>query len=704
MKCFSIGIIILFGCIFVVSAQDENWIPDPALEESIREEIGLPVDLPLKKEDLQGMTDLRAPNKGITNLTGLEFATDIRVLDIGQNAITDLSPLSNLTQLREIHLWHFPARPTNLDLSPLANLVNLEVLTLEGNGIRDIRSLANLKKMQVLLLNVNYIEDISTLSALTNLWWLGLQNNKITDVTPLANLTKLQELEIGTNRIEDISPLAGLANLRRLTFAENPIRDFSPLRHLNLTEPWVCEMPGSATTERIRNRTFPSIAFPAGNLFDKKTLERLSGEPYHEAAKKYDLNHYGTLFGMVWHLTVEIPYSGLSTRLSGDFKHVTSEYQDLTQRNPNMLILPTISLHAHTRLDAFPPDSDFWLRNADGEIIKNDYVSWDEWTIDILNPEVQQLLIDRIVGLAECGLFDGVMFDAFAPYHQYFYRKHFNIGEEAVTAAYITILKGVRARVRDDFLILVNRNRLKSPHYAEWINGSYMETDLDSPEDFTHEGFIEIEEALLWNEAHLREPRINVLQAGSIAPPFDSPDNLRWVRFFTTLVLTHSNGYCVFGTPLETDGDIQTDGHGYIQRVHIWYDFWNASLGRPIGAKGEIYEGREGLFIREFTNGWAVYNRSGKSQEVQLPEAVSGWSSGVKDKRWHILPDLDGEIYLKSESGVETAPTADVNTDGVVNILDLVAVATAFGQTTPDVNGDGIVNVLDLVVVANAFE
>ena len=48
----------------------------------------------------------------------------------------------------------------------------------------------------------------------------------------------------------------------------------------------------------------------------------------------------------------------------------------------------------------------------------------------------------------------------------------------------------------------------------------------------------------------------------------------------------------------------------------------------------------------------------------------------------------------------------DVNKDGVVNIQDLVAVATAFEQTgrlDADVNRDGVVNVLDLVRVSNSF-
>ena len=48
----------------------------------------------------------------------------------------------------------------------------------------------------------------------------------------------------------------------------------------------------------------------------------------------------------------------------------------------------------------------------------------------------------------------------------------------------------------------------------------------------------------------------------------------------------------------------------------------------------------------------------------------------------------------------EPADIHDVNGDGVINILDLVAVANGFGETEPDINGDGIVNILDLVIIA----
>ena len=60
-----------------------------------------------------------------------------------------------------------------------------------------------------------------------------------------------------------------------------------------------------------------------------------------------------------------------------------------------------------------------------------------------------------------------------------------------------------------------------------------------------------------------------------------------------------------------------------------------------------------GLFIREFTNGWAVYNRSGKEQKIRLSGQASGVASGITGVQ-HTLSDLDAEIYLKEVSSVNT--------------------------------------------------
>ena len=66
------------------------------------------------------------------------------------------------------------------------------------------------------------------------------------------------------------------------------------------------------------------------------------------------------------------------------------------------------------------------------------------------------------------------------------------------------------------------------------------------------------------------------------------------------------------------------------------------------------------------------------------------------------MPNLDGEMYLR----VKPKNPADVNEDGVVNILDLTIIAAGdlgTDRLEGDVNGDGVVNILDLVFVADQF-
>lgn len=82
----------------------EPWMPDPALRAAIRGELGLLPDVPLTIEKILQLRVLHAPEKGIQNISGLEFATNLRELDLNRNPITDLRPLANLTKLDSLYL------------------------------------------------------------------------------------------------------------------------------------------------------------------------------------------------------------------------------------------------------------------------------------------------------------------------------------------------------------------------------------------------------------------------------------------------------------------------------------------------------------------------------------------------------------------------------------------------------------------------
>ncbi|MXV75225.1 hypothetical protein F4Z99_13255, partial [Candidatus Poribacteria bacterium] len=526
------------------------------------------------------------------------------------------------------------------------------------------------------------ISNIMSLRALIRLRSLNLRFNTIEDITPLKNLTELTELRLNDNRIVDVSPLASLTKLEKLWLQNNKITDHSPLNALSLTifeYDENCVLPSLPIHERIGNRRFPSIFAawggigwsPVLNLPEKSDLEQMA---------LHDLYFCCLIFGQEFRDTPE------GKRVIGKMTQAIELRDAYLTLNPNMLFIAGLEMR-EAYPTSHPEDSSYWLRDENGERI----VAWTDGALflDFTKPIVVDKIVEEAIAVSECGLYDGIFFDWWTENGPVLANNETGwaegfVGVEAEQRARNIILTRIREAVPEDFLILANTNRRKIPRTGWAINGTFMETGRDYDSGYTHDGLAEIESTLLWAEENLREPRVNCLEGWGIPTESpDSPRNLRWMRVFTTMSLTHSDGYVLYN-----------DG---IQHQHFWYDFWDADLGQPIGEKAQLYENRDGLFIREFTNGWAIYNRSGKSQEIQLPEQAAGVESGIRNTI-HIVPDLDGEIYLKS-----TTDREDVNGDGIVNILDLVTVASGFGTDSPDINGDGIVNILDLVAVANAF-
>lgn len=462
----------------------------------------------------------------------------------------------------------------------------------------------------------------------------------------------------------------------------------------------VCIVERQPIINRIENRQFPSVfgAWHHTLLNYERPADIWEWEYTKNMLTHHDLFWGGIFRGTQWRFD-----SGDSQIVSiGGTDYDVQVKNEITNLNPNFLYLASLYYYgAHP--ENYPEDWKYWLRDKDGNRIQDE--GWAEYLIDYTLPGAIDHFVQRAVAIENCGLHDGIFMDWWDE-SQEWDQEGSDIYHGSKVDALVLLVKSIREAVGDDFLIMVNTNTRKIPRSAPYVNGAFMEA-IGTVDGYTRERLLEIEDSLTWYEENLRYPQVNCLEGWGIPTmPLNSPRNQQQARAIITLGLTHSNGYISYVPGIvspnhehqyeiwEGHSDEHEAGvfHGHTHQKY-WYDLYDVDLGKPISEKAQNYNGIEGLFIREFTNGWTVYNRSGKAQTINLPNStgVASQKSGTE----HIIPDLDGEIYLKSKNSMST----DINGDGIINILDLVLVANGFGTPEPDINRDGIVNILDLVIV-----
>ena len=217
-------------------------IPDANLRAVIEDSLSKPSGAMITRAEMATLTKLEAPNSNISDLTGLEYATGLTYLDLGDefvnsrwvnsNSISGLSALSSLTSLTTLDLEN-----NNIsNISALSSLTSLTALTLDNNNISSISVLSSLTSLEWLTLDNNNISSISVLSSLTSLTSLGLSDNNISNISVLSSLTSLTSLGLSDNNISSISSLSSLTSLTSLTLDNNNISSISVLSSLTSLE------------------------------------------------------------------------------------------------------------------------------------------------------------------------------------------------------------------------------------------------------------------------------------------------------------------------------------------------------------------------------------------------------------------------------------------------------------------------------------
>lgn len=222
--------------------EDQVNFADPILKALVGAQLG--VTNPTVA-DMVFLKELNAAGRGISDLTGLEYATNLAVLNLGEfyyiwvwppelltNQIEDITPLTGLTKLKSLDLSNNQIS----DISALSGMIALERLVLYKNKITDISALSELSNLTSLDLERNQVTDITPLSGLTNLKSLELNSNLIADTSVLSTLTGLESLLLSRAGLTTIPDLTGLPNLKSIELDGNQITDISGLSGMTAIE------------------------------------------------------------------------------------------------------------------------------------------------------------------------------------------------------------------------------------------------------------------------------------------------------------------------------------------------------------------------------------------------------------------------------------------------------------------------------------
>ena len=653
-------------------------IPDPNLRAAIAEALGKSPSAPIIAEEMERLRELGdhdAPDKGIQDLTGLQFAKNLDRLILGWwgkegNQVSDLSPIAGLINLRRLYLLNTPIS----DLSPLKGLINLTELHLNDTLVSDLSPIRGLTNLVSLNIHPTLVTDLSPVAGLINLESIAFSNENLSDISPLAGLVNLRQVFCWGHAISDLSPLAGLTKLERIDFCGGNISDLTPLTGLpGLKTLYVAFEKVSDLSPIAALTGLTRLNLEDNQIIDVSPLAGLTNLEWVNVARN-DIIDFSPLAGLrannlklVWHDNPGFPKGG--PKIEGPWLWV---------------VLPET-------VDELLNDTD-WLSDASGGEITEVGIATHGataeksvgdavWTTHRLPPTGQNNILDMLGREIRFGTVYGA-----ASLHS---------PREQETTMYVGGDRGARV----------------------WLNGVLIYERLKWHRHNTgdYSDFLPVT---------LRQGR-NVLLVAV---------HSRGNGFFgfepgtEYTVATPGISYTFSKTPIHRDDTFTLD----ISAKDV-YDLagWQFDIAFD-PAILEAISVSEGNFLK--TDGGTTFFQSGNIDNAngkigglsaaRLSTQGVGGTGTLLEVRFKAKAAGETELALRNfefaavtGDSIPAGPheiritiegqlvTGDVNRDGRVSILDLVLAAQQLGKRVPagspvDVNGDGVVSILDLIFVS----
>lgn len=194
---------------------------------------------------------LRAADNQLVSTFGLEQLTQLQVLDLSNNNLSDINALLGLKNLSELNLGGNSQLQALQVQTVVQNNPGLTHLNLSGIALMDLGWLpargpqGEFDFLELNVSNTGLKGDLFPLASFINLHVLNVSGNQLEFVSPIDQLTQLNVLDLSNNKLVDIIPMQSLNKLTQLNLSGNNllaksqvvtvVQNNPGLTHLNLS-------------------------------------------------------------------------------------------------------------------------------------------------------------------------------------------------------------------------------------------------------------------------------------------------------------------------------------------------------------------------------------------------------------------------------------------------------------------------------------
>ena len=227
-------------------------IPDANLNAALHTAAGVPPANYIVSADLKALTGgLNLADKGISNLEGIQFCSNITALNLDRNNISSLLP--NMSGLSKLTLLSMEDNNLTSVQAAIGTMPKLSHIKMSGNPITSVDGvmmyMMNIKKLELsncaltsfpsavlhpdityLNLSYNSIDSIpAAISGMTSLYSFYIGNNNIEHLPDeICNMASLQHFNVSHNKLYDLPANIGNANLYEFSVQGNRITRLPP--------------------------------------------------------------------------------------------------------------------------------------------------------------------------------------------------------------------------------------------------------------------------------------------------------------------------------------------------------------------------------------------------------------------------------------------------------------------------------------------